>query len=263
MIVQAASGALVTGRFSLDPAGQLGTFVPDADLVAGAPYIVTVGPVADLAGNQVASRGSWIVTPLIPPRVTLAASPLVLARSGIAVLTGRAAGVGTGAALDLTSHPAVGGAVVLASLPVPVTGQVQATVRPAMNTTYRVGYAGTSTTAPADAAVRVLVRRSVALVGVNSSTMAPARVGRSVQVVASIGPPAAGVSVSLRLYRYDAGRRLWVLAGSRGRTSDATGRVSTTWTPTSAGSYYWRAVVASTVDFANNVSPVYRWSVTR
>jgi hypothetical protein len=263
MIVQAASGTLVTGRFSLDPAGQLGTFVPDADLVAGAPYIVTIGPVTDLAGNQVASLGSWIVTPLFAPRVTLAASVEVLARGGSAVLNGRAEGVGAGAAVDLSSQPAIGGAVVLASLPVPVTGQLQATVRPAMNSTYRLGVAGTSTTAPAEAIVRVLVRRSVGLVGVTSSTMAPARVGRSVLVVASIGPPAAGVSVSLRLYRYDASRRLWVFAGSRGRTSDATGRVSTTWTPTSAGSYYWRAVVASTVDFANNVSPVYRWSVTR
>ena len=90
MIVQAASGTLVTGRYSLDSAGQLGTFVPDADLVAGAPYIVTVGPVTDLAGNQVASRGSWIVTPLLASRVTLAVAPTVLARSGSAVLTGRA-----------------------------------------------------------------------------------------------------------------------------------------------------------------------------
>ena len=132
-----------------------------------------------------------------------------------------------------------------------------------MNTTYRLGYAGTSTTAPAQADVRILVRRSVALVGVSTSRAAPARVGRSVQVVAGISPAAAGVSVSMRLYRFDTGRRAWVYAGSRGRTSDATGRVSTTWTPTSAGSYYWRAVVASTVDFANNVSPVYRWSVSR
>jgi hypothetical protein len=263
MIVQAASGALVPGRFSLDPAGQLGTFVPDADLVAGAPYIVTVGPVTDLAGNQVSPRGSWIVTPLVSTRVTLTAAPTVLAGGGSAVLTGRAEGVGTGAALDLTSQPAVGGAVALASLPVPVTGQLQATVRPAMNTIYSLGFAGTLTTAPAEASVRILVRRSVALVGVSASRAAPARVGRSVEVVADISPAVAGVSVSMRLYRFDTNRRAWVYAGSRGRTSDATGRVSTTWTPTSTGSYYWRAVVASTVDFANNVSPVYRWSVTR
>jgi hypothetical protein len=132
-----------------------------------------------------------------------------------------------------------------------------------MNTTYSLSYPGTSTIAAAQTAMRVLVRRSVALVGVSTSRVATARVGRSVQVVASITPAVAGVSVSLRLYRFDTSRRAWVYAGSRGRTSDAAGRVSTTWTPTSAGSYYWRAVVASTVDFANNVSPVYRWSVSR
>jgi subtilase family serine protease len=103
----------------------------------------------------------------------------------------------------------------------------------------------------------------VALVGVTSSSVASARVGRSVRIVASIGPAAAGVSVSLRMYRYDVGRRLWVYAGSRGLTSDATGRVVSTWTPTSSGSFYWRAVVASTADYANNISPVYRWSVSR
>ena len=263
MIVQAASGTLVTGRYSLDAAGQLGTFVPDADLVAGAPYIVTVGPVTDLAGNQVSSRGSWIVTPLVPSRLSLAAAPTVLARGGGAVLTGLAGGLGSDPALLLTAQPAVGDAVPAISLPVSAAGQVQLTVRPAMNTTYRLDYAGTSTSAPARADVRILVRRSVVLVGVSTARVAPARVGRSVQVVATIGPAAAGVSVSMRLYRFDTSRRAWVYAGSRGRTSDATGRVSTTWTPTSAGSYYWRAVVASTVDFANNVSPVYRWSVSR
>lgn len=263
VIVQAASGVLVTGRYSLDPAGQLGTFVPDADLVAGAPYIVTVGPVTDLAGNQVAPLGSWIVTPLVASRVTLSAAPTVLVRGGSAVLTGRADGLAAGAALDLTSQPALGGPALLASVPAPVNSPVQVTVRPAMNTTYHLGYGGTSTTAAAETSVRVLVRRSVVLVGVSTSSVAPVRVGRSAQVVASISPPAAGVVVSMRLYRYDTGRRAWVFAGSRGRVSDATGRASTSWTPTSAGSYYWRATAASTIDFANNVSPIYRWSVSR
>ncbi len=263
VIVQAASGDLVTGRYSLDSAGEFGTFVPAADLVAGAPYIVTVGPVTDLAGNQVASRGSWIVMPLVASSLTLTASPAVLARGASAVLTGRADGLGVGATLELTSQPAVGDVISMGSLPGPASGQVKLTVLPAMNTTYHLTYAGTSTVAPAAASVRILVRRSLTLVGVSTSRVAAARAGRSVQVVAGIIPAAAGVSVSMRLYRYDTGRRLWVYAGSRGRTSDANGRVSTTWTPASAGSYYWRAVVASTVEFANNVSSVYRWSVSR
>jgi hypothetical protein len=227
------------------------------------PYIVTVGPVTDAAGNRVASLGSWIVTPLVPSRVTLTAAPTVVARGGSAMLSGLASGLGANPALEIVSQPAVGDAVPVASLSVSADGRVQLTVRPVMNTTYRFSYSGTSTIAPAQADVRVIVRRSVALVGVTSSSMATARVGRSVRIVASIGPAAAGASVSLRMYRYDAGRRLWVYAGSRGLTSDATGRVSSTWTPTSSGSFYWRAVVASTADYANNISPVYRWSVSR
>ena len=263
VIVQSSSGALVTGRYTLVAAGQLGTFVPDADLVAGMPYIVTVGPVTDAAGNRVASLGSWIVTPLVPSRLTLTAAPTVVARGGSAVLSGVASGLGANGALELASRSATGDAVPITSLSVSADGRVQLTVRPAMNTTYSLGYSGTSTIAPAQADVRVLVRRSVALVGVTSSSVASARVGRSVRIVASIGPAAAGASMSLRMYRYDAGRRLWVYAGSRGLTSDATGRVSSTWTPTSSGSFYWRAVVASTADYANNISPVYRWSVSR
>jgi Bacterial Ig-like domain len=263
VIVQASSGVLVTGHYSLDPSGQLGTFVPEADLEAGMPYVVTVGPVADLAGNRVASLGSWIVTPLIASSLTLTASPAVVVRGGTSTVIGLARSLGPDPTLLVTAQPAVGGAVSMGSLQMPASGQVQMSVRPAMNTTYGLRYAGTATTAPADASVRILVRRSVTLVGVSTSRAASARVGRSVQVVAEIGSAAAGVSVSMRLYRYDTGRRLWVYAGSRGRTSDAAGRVSTTWTPTSPGSYYWRAVVASTVDFANNVSPVYRWSVAR
>ena len=214
VIVQAASGALVTGRYSYDPTGQLGTFVPDADLVAGAPYIVTVGPVTDLAGNQVASLGSWIVTPLVPSRVTLTAAPTVVARGGGAVLTGQASGLGADPVLDLTSQPAAGDAVALASLPVPADGRVTVTVHPSMNTIYRLSYAGTATIAPSQAEARVLVRRSVELVGVSSGSIRSIRRGATVRLVAQIAPAAAGVSVSFRLYRYDAARRAYRYAGS-------------------------------------------------
>jgi hypothetical protein len=84
-----------------------------------------------------------------------------------------------------------------------------------------------------------------------------------VRIVAAVRPVTPVACVSFRLYRYDTVRRQWVYAGSRGRTSDAAGRVSLTWTPSSPGAYYWRVAVAATVDHAANVSAVYRWSVTR
>jgi hypothetical protein len=88
-------------------------------------------------------------------------------------------------------------------------------------------------------------------------------VGATVRITAALGPALPRTSVSLRLYRYDAGRRAWVYAGSWGRNSDTSGRVSLAWTPTLPGTYYWRAVVAATADHAGNVSPVYRWSIAR
>ncbi len=261
VVVQAASGALVTGAYSYDPGGRLGTFMPDADLVAGAPYIVTVGPVTDLAGNQVASLGSWIVTPLVPSRVTLTAAPTVVARGGGAVLSGQGGGLGADPVLELTSRPAAGDAVSMGSLPVPADGRVAVTVRPLMNTTYRLSYAGTGTIAPSQAEARILVRRSVELVGVSSGSVRSVLRGTAVRVVAQIAPAAAGVSVSFRLERFDPVRRAYRYAGSWGRGTDSAGRAAYTWTPTSPGSYRWRVTVASTPEYANNISPIYPWTV--
>ena len=144
-----------------------------------------------------------------------------------------------------------------------VDGLASLLVTPLLNTTYRFRYAGAFGIAPAQVDIRVLVRRSVALSGRSSTVVSTAKVGRSVTLVAVIGPAKAGVSVSFRLYRYDAARRTWIYAGSRGRGTDASGRASYVWVPASAGSWYWRASVASTLDFATNMSPVYRWSVSR
>ncbi len=79
-------------------------------------------------------------------------------------------------------------------------------------------------------------------------------------LTAQVGP--AGVApVSFRLYRYDAARRAYVLSRSFGRTTDVLGRARLTWTP-SAGRFAWRVAVSSTADYANNLSPLYRWSVS-
>ena len=261
LIVQSRAGALVAGTYGYDPSTRIGWFVPSTDLEAGAGYIVTVGPVTDLAGNRVASLGSWVVTPLAPSTVTLKASPGVLRLGEATVLTGQATGLGPAASLELSSRPASSDAPVAQSVPVPTDGRVQLTVRPAMNTTYRLGYAGTATIAPSQAEARVLVRRSVELAGLSSGAVRPVRRGTAVRLVAQIAPAAAGVSVSFRLYRYDGARRAFRYAGSWGRRTDAAGHASYTWVPASSGSYRWRVFVAPTPEYANNVSPIYRWTV--
>jgi hypothetical protein len=262
LIVQSAAGALVQGDYTYDVATRTGSFVPSAPLRPGALYVVTIGAVSDVAGNRLPSPGSWSVTPMTPTTLSATAAPTVIARGGAAQVDVALGGAPLPVTIEVLSATGSGAFVPMTAIP-SETGRTSLVVRPTSNTTYRFRYAGSGSVAPSQADVRVLVRRSVILAGRNSAVTSSARVGNSIKLTASISPAAAGISVSFRLYRFDTGRRAWVYTGSRGRSTDAAGRASYTWSPPSAGSWYWRAVVASTADFANNSSPVYRWSIRR
>ena len=262
LIVQSASGALVNGSYAYDPSSRTGTFTPATNLVAGSPHIVTVGDVRDVAGNRVASMGSWSVIPLIPTGLTAKPSASVITPGGSSRIDLTLSGAPLPAILEGESTTGDGAVTPLQPISVE-DGTNSLGVSPAMNTTYRFVYPGTSTVARAESEARVLVRRLVSLVGRSSSTIARARVGAAVTLTAAISPVSSGVSVSFKLYRFDSARRAWVYAGSKGRTTNSNGRAVLAWTPTAAGSYYWRASVASTAQFANNVSSVYRWSIAR
>ena len=262
LIVQSPTGSLVSGSYTYDAAKRLGTFVPASDMQPGVSYVINVGLVRDVAGNPVAPLASWAVTPLIPTSLDAAASPSVLQVGGIASVAVTLGGAPEPAAIDMLASEAGGAFSVISTLDVPA-GRVSLQLTPTRNTTYQFRYAGAFGVAPAQVEVPVLVRRSVVLAGRNAAILARARVGAGIKLTAAIGPPAAGLSVSFRLYRFDAGRRAWVYAGSHGRNTDLAGRAIYTWTPTSPGSYYWRATIGSTTEFANNTSSVYRWSITR
>ena len=268
LIVQSSTGVLVDGAYTMDPAHRIGRFVPNADLIPGSGYVVTVGLVADVAGNVVAPTGSWVVTAVMPTRLSLQASPAVVTGSGSgSVLSAAFAGPDSDPVLSLLEQPSGATAFTLVDRAQPGSdGVARFEVQPASNTTYRVAYDGSPTVAAASADVRVLVRRGIRLAvlgttsGVSSGT---SRVGRPVTLQAAIDPAAAGVSVSFRLYRYDPVRRTYRYAGSWGRGTSADGRASYVWTPASTGTYYWRAMVASTVEFANNMTAPLRWTVGR
>jgi hypothetical protein len=262
LIVQSATGALVPGNYTYDVVTRTGTFTPSLDLQPGATYVVTVGNVKDVAGNRVLALGSWSVTPLTPTSLAATADLRVIHRGGTARIEVALTGAPLPATVEVLSATSPAGFVPLTVISTD-DGTNSLAATPASNTTFRFRYAGAFGVAPDQVDVRVLVRRSVALVGRDSSVVAKGRVGSQVKLTAAISPAAPGVSVSFRLYRFDAGRRAWVYAGSRGRNTDAAGRASYAWTPTSPGSWYWRATTASTAEFANNVSPVYRWSVSR
>ena len=262
LVVQAAGGALVAGSYSYDVATKLGTFRPSSNLLAGGLYVVTVGDVEDLAGNRVSSPGSWSVTPLIPTTLSASAAPVVIAIGGSSQIALTIAGAPLPAIIEVDSETARDGVIPMPPISTE-DGTNSLVVSPTLNTTYLFRYQGTSSVAPSHAETRVLVRRAIVLVGKDSRVTSRARVGASVRLLAATTPAAAGLSVSFRLYRFDAARRAWVYAGSKGRKTDLAGRATLTWTPTAAGSYYWRVSVPSTVDLANNLSPVYRWTISR
>ena len=264
LIVQSATGVLVDGAYTMDPGHRIGRFVPSADLTPGVGYVVTVGLVADLAGNVVAPTGSWVVTAVLPTGLSLRASPVVVAGMGSgSVLSAVFTGPDSDPVLSLLAQLAGATAFTLVDRAQPgPDGVARFAVQPTSSTVYRVAYDGSPTIAAASADVRVLVRRGIRLAALGT-TLGASRVGRSVTLQASIDPAAAGVSVSFRLYRYDPVRRTYRYAGSWGRGTSAEGRASYVWTPVSAGVYRWRAVVSSTVAFANNLTAPLGWTVGR
>jgi hypothetical protein len=262
LILQSSLGALVSGVASYDVAARKGTFVPNTALLPGALYAVTVGNVEDIAGNRVASPGSWSITPLTVTSLAATATPSVILRGGSTRIAVILTGASFPATVEASSATSPAGFVPFTAISTD-DGTNSLVASPQSNTTFRFRYDGAFGIAPAQVDVRVLVRRSAILVGRDSSVTSRAKVGAPVPLTAAITPAAAGVSVSFRLYRFDTGRRVWVYAGSRGRNTSASGRASLSWVPPSAGSYYWRVSVASTAEYVNNVSPVYRWAISR
>lgn len=262
LVVQSASGTLVGGAYAYDAPARTGSFVPAEGLQGGASYVVTVGNVTDIAGNPVTPPGSWSMTPLAATSLSVTATPSVLVREGSGRLEVTLTGTTLPTTLDVLSATGPTGLAPLTTITVE-EGHASLDVAPGSNTTYRFHYAGAFGIAPADKDLVLLVRRGLVLAGRNSAAVASGRIGVPIGLTAQVSPSGPGVSVSFRLYRFDRGRRAWVYAGSHGRSTDAAGRATLTWVPTTPGSFYWRVSVASTPDFANNVSPVYRWSVTR
>ena len=261
LIVQGSDGTLVQGSYTYDDGSRTGYFTPSSSLVPGALYVVTIGSVTDVAGNGILPRGSWTIIPTAPTDLEVTTTPRVLQRGGSVVLDVALSGAPDGSSVDVSEKSASAPGFTGVATITLTAGHASLTLTPGENTNYRFRYAGGASVAPAQRDVTVLVRRSILLVGRSSTVTSSATVGRAVKLTAAIGPGAPGVSVSFRLYRFDRSRRTWVYAGSHGKRTDPAGRATITWTPTATGSYYWRAWVESTIAFANNVSPVYRWTV--
>jgi len=260
LIVQSSTGAIVPGTYVYYPSIRTGTFTPSLDLAAGYVYFATVGDVRDLAGNRVTAP-SWTLKYVQPTSVSIGTSSRVIVTGSSVTLSGSAS-IPLGESLQLDAreggsldYTAVG-SIELSG------GRYSVTLTPAMNTYYRVSYPGSAVANAASAETRVIVRRTVSLLGTGSSVTRTAKVGRPVTLTAQVTP--AGVTtVSFQRYRYDTRRGRWVYAGSNGRSTNEDGQASLTWTPPSAGRWYVRVAVLPSPEFANNISAVYRYTVSR
>jgi hypothetical protein len=262
IVVQAPDGTSVAGSYAVDADRLGGSFVPNADLVPGRAYAVSLGSAADVAGNTAIGVAPWTVLPVIPARLSLAVNPTVIVAGGSTALAGNYRGGSPVPPMTIAARRA---SEALFGQPFQIVanadGTFQLGLRPSGTTTFRVVAAGSNTVADATADVRVIVRRKITL-AVSGGTASGSRAGQTVQVTARVTPAGSGVSVSFRLYRWDSRLRTYRYAGSWGRGTDPDGTASYRWTP-GAGIYRWRVSVAPTIDYANNISSFVPWKVSR
>lgn len=256
LILQDGQGTVVYGTYGYDPTTFTGSFTPAVSLQPGVPYVVSLGTVTDLAGNEVARPGSWTITPLLAPTITIRSDTRVATRGAIVEITGRMAPILGG---SLVLEQAVGNGAFLPILPLAVdaSGAFSWPAPVGANTSFRAHYSGSMTAAETFSPVaRVLVRRSVAVLGLDAATTRRVPAFRRISLVAMVSPADPPVPVTLSIFRYVSGHG-YVRQAAVTRTT-VTGRYTFSWTP-GRGSYYIRLTTPSTPAFANGVSGAYRW----
>ncbi len=264
LLVQRADGTRVSGRAAVAPGGVAATFTPDAALAPGSAVLVTLGRVTDLAGNAVPPVASWTIVALAPATIGATPSVRVVAQGGSVTIRGTYRGAWPPPNLSLTSRAGTGVAFSSPAVVVPVApdGTFRVTVRPTASTTYRFEAAATGTVAAASQDVAVAVRRDLRLTA-SGATSGSSRAGRRIVVAAAAGPPAAGLRVTFRLYRWTDATRTWRLVSTRSAATTAAGSAATGWAPTYPGRYRWRATVSGTAEYSTAYSGWVAWTVSR
>jgi hypothetical protein len=262
LVVQTQDGALVPGTFTIT-APDAGSYRPSADLVSGGAYVLTVGPVTDVAGNLAVSSGSWVAIDRPAPELTLQAIPAMVDRGATTMLSGRLSAPPGVASLSLEARP-VGALqlVPLGAVSVRSDGSFSTRVAPSSTTEYRLLVAAAGGFGAGTVSAVVSVRRTVRVNWSTSVTHA-GRVGARVSIVATAGPADSGVPVAFRLERWSPVSRAWRLVGTLNRRTDASGHASVSWTPSGTGLYRWRATAGWTSDYSTGSSAWVRWSIGR
>ena len=260
LILQDAAGTVIYGSYSWDAPTDIGMFTPSSDLLPGATYVVSLGTIRDLAGNPLPPLGSWVVIARLAPTITLTATPRSTLPSTSVQLSGSVNGSFFGP-FTLQQLAENGSWTDLEPLLPDAHGGFFSKQAVRENTTFRVAYGGDeSSAATASAGARILVRRSVTLAGPTASVLRSAGVAARVSVTALVGPSSPDVPMTMTLYRFDVGHRIYRSIATITRTSIG-GKAVFAWRGTSPGTYAIRATTSSSARFAAGVSPLYRWLV--
>ena len=260
LIVQTVSDTLIFGTYAWDAATATGTFTAATDLQVGATYVVSLGSIVDLAGNPIASPGSWTVRPLAAPRITLAAKPRVAARGTTVMLTGSVDSV-PGGAFTLERLTGDGSWSAVEPLLPDVGGAFFSEQLVEGNSSFRVAYSGNDVSAPTSSpGVRILVRRSVSLAGPGPTVSRSASVRQLITATATLEPTGPAVPVTLTLSRYDPALRAYRVLTRLTRLSSG-GRASFAWRPSTVGRYVIQLSTPATAAYAGGQSGSYRWIV--
>lgn len=259
LILQDSASTIVYGSYQWNAATNTGTFVPASDLQVGGVYVVSLGTIVDLAGNQLAPPGRWTIRPLQAPTIALSASPRVAARAASVALTGSIKDAAGGV---LTLEQLANGEWTGIEPLVPdAAGEFSSKQTVDRNASFRVAYSGNDLSAPAiSPGVRILVRRTVVAAGPSPTVVRSASVGQLISVAAILGPSGPATRVTLTLSRYDPVKRTYRVVTRLTQTSSA-GRATFRWRSSSPARYIVRLSTGATDAYASGISGAYRWIV--
>ncbi len=259
LVVQRLDGSTVSGTYAWSASSKTGTFVPSSDLAPGEAVTCSLSGITDLAGNPLNPIGTWVVTPLRTHSIIAVPISGVVTAGGTATFHGQIDGPVFG---TLTLQQLVGSIwTSIVGVHIDQTDRFTVSAQVNENTWYRVHADASQVEAPSSsAAIRVVARRGLSLIGASTTTPKVVTLGTTVKAIAQLAPISPNVTVTLTASRYDTTRRAWVTAATLRQASSA-GRATFSWRPTAKGKYQLHLTTPSTTQFGNGISPAYLWTV--
>ena len=248
------------------------TFVSPTQLTAVLPATMTTVPTTGTVAvlNQTPGGGfsvpAMFTVTLQPAQITIASSASVVSWGKGVTLTVHLGPTGANRQVTILRMQANATAFTpYTTLTTDANGNASLpNYTPPVNTQFEASFAGASDLGPGTSSpIRVVVRQYVVLRPTNFGSIRYVRAGTAVTFTATIRPIGADLApgkATFAFFHYVSGH--WQRAATRTFVADQYGRASTTWTFSTPGQWYVRAVADPTPTNANSYwSPLERYSV--